>query len=61
LVDSNKLSTAEAGRKVGIKQTSACRIMKSYYKHNRIFERKDEKQAREAQSKLESQEMGSPV
>jgi hypothetical protein len=54
LVDSNKISTAEAGRKVGIKQTSACRIMKSYYKHNRIFERKDEKQAREAQLKLES-------
>lgn len=34
------MSTAEAGRVVGIKQTSACRIINSYKKHNRIFEKK---------------------
>ena len=37
LVEEEKLSTAEAGRIVGIKQTSACRIINSYKKYNRIF------------------------
>lgn len=45
------MSTAEAGRLVGIKQTSACRIMNSYKKHNRIFEKKADRLERE--SKLE--------
>jgi predicted DNA-binding protein (UPF0251 family) len=43
LVDEDKLSTAEAARIVGIKQTSACRIMKSYHLYRRIFERRNEK------------------
>jgi predicted DNA-binding protein (UPF0251 family) len=47
LVDEEKLSTAHAARILGIKQTSACRIMKSYHSHNRIFETKSDKMQRE--------------
>lgn len=39
-VKEENMSTAEAGRIIGIKQTSACRIINSYNKSNRIFERK---------------------
>ena len=44
------MSTAEAGRLVGIKQTSACRIINSYKKHNRIFERKADRVTRQNDS-----------
>ena len=47
LVEDEKMSTAEAGRIVGIKQTSACRIINSYKKHNRIFEKKADRIVRE--------------
>jgi hypothetical protein len=50
LVEEEKMSTAEAGRIVGIKQTSACRIINSYRKHNRIFERKADRIQREPTS-----------
>jgi hypothetical protein len=48
LVDEEQLPTAEAARILGVKQTSACRIMKSYHCHNRIFERKNDRLRREA-------------
>jgi hypothetical protein len=48
LVDEEQLPTAEAARILGVKQTSACRIMKSYHQHNRIFERKNDRLRREA-------------
>jgi len=48
LVTEQNLPTAEAARFVGIKQTSACRIMASYRKHNRIFERKADRLSRES-------------
>lgn len=52
-VDEEKLSTAEAARIIGIKQTSACRIMKSYHYHNKIFERKADRLKKLADSALE--------
>lgn len=39
-VNEQQMSTAHAGRLIGIKQTSASRIINTYNKNNRVFERK---------------------
>jgi hypothetical protein len=54
------MSTAHAARLLGIKQTSACRIMQSYHHHHRIFEKKSDRidrQRLEAQTNLEKESM----
>jgi predicted DNA-binding protein (UPF0251 family) len=40
LVDDEGLSITKAGRIVGIKQTTACRIYNCYKKQNHIFQKK---------------------
>ena len=50
------MSTAEAGRVVGIKQTSACRIINSYKKKNRIFERKADRLLRQNDSPVHQEQ-----
>ncbi len=53
MVDEERMSTAQAARILGIKQTSACRIMRSFHHHHRIFEKKTDRlnrQRQEAQS-----------
>jgi predicted DNA-binding protein (UPF0251 family) len=54
LVDEEGLSTAHAARVLGIKQTSACRIMKSYHNHHKIFERKADRLQRQEKETLPS-------
>jgi transposase len=46
LVEEENMSIAEAGRRVGIKQTSACRIYNCYKKNNHIFEKKGARKPR---------------
>lgn len=55
-VDEEKMSTANAARILGIKQTSACRIMRSYHKYNTIFERKADKLKRSTEYNFEEDE-----
>lgn len=54
MVDEEGLSTAHAARILGIKQTSACRIMKSYHIHHKIFERKADRLQRQEKEALPS-------
>ena len=49
LVLEKNISTAKAGRIVGIKQTTACRIINNYTKKNRVFEKKTDKKKRQLQ------------
>jgi hypothetical protein len=46
MVINEQMTTAGAAKIIGIKQTSACRIVHNYFKYNRVFEKKDDKVAR---------------
>lgn len=54
MVDEERMSTAQAARLLGIKQTSACRIMRSYHNHHRIFEKKADRLNRQRRDAVSS-------